>query len=401
MKPKIKYINGDVNHGIAYDWNKIRKEYAKLKCPDLYYNPCTAPLEEYKYFVEYSMRSVGKTTGWLLLGMVMHEMYGTVIQYLRQTEDQIAPKTTKDLFNAILANGYVQKITKNKYNSIYYNARRWYYCNVDEAGKVVEVAPEHFMNGLVVTRSYDYKSGYNAPAGDLIIYDEFVTPYYYPNEFVYYCDLVKTIIRDRLSPICVMLSNNIDKEASYYSEMEIYDEIQHLQPKEHTGKTTSQGTRIYIEYIYAPEEKIKHLKDQNSNYFGFKNKQLGSITGEDWSIKPRQHIPPFARPDTPDIEYIMRNIFVYHHERYLRLDIVLHEKLGLCCYVHRATKTRENSVILTLENRFDNRYHYGLGPRKLERMLQKLRQENRFYYESNDVATFLDAYINEWAKTRF
>lgn len=395
----IKYIDNDVNHGIKYDWKAIRKEYAKLKCPKIYHNPCNNPLEDCKYFVEFSMRSIGKTTGWLLLGMIMNKMYGTVIQYMRQTETQIAIKHTKDLFSAIAANGYIEKITDGQWNSVHYNSRRWYYAKCDPMGKIVEVAPEHFMSVLVVTNSFEYKSGYNAPTGDLIIFDEFVNDFYYPDEFVHFADLCKTIIRDRLSPIIVMACNNIEKNSIYYRELEIYEEVNHLQPNETTIKTTDRGTSIFINYIDAPEQKKQHLGKINQAFFGFSNKKLGSITGEDWAIKPRQHIPPGGFIN------IYNNLYIKHNNRYIKLDVVLHESLGMCMYVHWATsyQSRElytDSVILTMDDRFDNRYQFGLGNRRMRVMIQTLLESNRVYYASNDLGSFMDSYINEWRNLR-
>lgn len=391
----IKYIGNNVNHGIKYDWKLIRKEYAKLKCPKVYHNPCDTPLEDCKYFVEFSMRSIGKTTGWLLLGMIMNKLYGTVIQYLRQTEAQIAIKNTQDLFTAMMANGYIEKVTDGRWNAVKYNARRWYYANIDDSGKIIEVSPDQFMTVLVVTNSQDYKSGYNAPTGDLIIYDEFVNYYYYPDEFVKFADLCKTIIRDRLSPIIVMCCNNIEKNSIYYRELEIYEEVNHLMPNETTIKTTDRGTRIFINYIDAPEEKKKHLGKINEMFFGFSNKKLGSITGEDWSIKPRQHIPD------GEFRTVYNNIYIKYNNRYIRLDIVQHENLGLCMYVHWATtwQSRElydDSVILTLSDRYDNRYHFGLGGYKMERLITTMMETNRTYYASNDLGSFLDSYIQEY-----
>ena len=98
----MKYISDNPEYGIQYDWKKIRKEFAKLEIPQDVYDPTTAPLERAKYFVETSERNIGKTTNWLLLGMIMNDIYGTIIQYVRQTEAMIMPKALKDLFATIL-----------------------------------------------------------------------------------------------------------------------------------------------------------------------------------------------------------------------------------------------------------------------------------------------------------
>lgn len=59
---EVKYINNDPQYGVRYDFRKLRKAYKKLGCPPDVYDPCTAPLEEAKYFVLLSERNIGKTT---------------------------------------------------------------------------------------------------------------------------------------------------------------------------------------------------------------------------------------------------------------------------------------------------------------------------------------------------
>lgn len=388
----LKYINGDEKRGIKYDWKEIRKAYNALGCPPEYFNPTLRPFERFKYLVEFSRRGTGKTTGILLLGMVMNWLYGTQIIYIRQTEDMIAPKNTKNMFSNIVEYGYIEKITGGVYNNVCYKSRRWYFCRTDETGNIVEVSNEYFCFMCDIQHGNALKSGFNAPFGDFLVYDEFVNPYYYPDEFVNFCDLVSTIIRQRFSPFIWMVSNNTDKESPYFYELEIYDDIQTITKGSHGEHITEKGTGIYFEW-YAPETEVKKsgivLNFMNKLFFGFKNKKLGSITGDDWAIKPAQHIPQSKEPPRP----IIQNLYIFHNGRYLRLDVVKHETLGICCYVHWATKTYPDSVILTIEDRTDPRYYYGLGSGRLRKLILDLISQNRIYYPSNDVAAFTVNYI--------
>ena len=191
---KKEFIDGKRNNGIIYDYSAIRKEFRKLKIPTEYYNPSKSPFDKCKWFINLSDRSTGKTTNWLLFGMTMNKLYGTVIQYVRQTNDMITPRNSKNLFDTILDNNYVSKLTEGKYNTIVYKAKRWYYAKSDENGEIVEQKNTHFMCMLSIDNAENYKSSYNAPYGDLIIFDEFIGKYYYRNEFVRFNDLLKTII---------------------------------------------------------------------------------------------------------------------------------------------------------------------------------------------------------------
>jgi len=392
---KIEYIKGRQELGIKYDWKEIRKRYRALNCPAIFYNPCVCPFESCKYFVEFSQRSIGKTTNWLLLGMIMYTMYGTKIQYLRQSEEQIMPKVTRNMFDPILENGYIDKITEGRWNHLIYKSRRWYFAKTDNNGNIVEECPDHFCMMMSVKDNEKYKSGYNAPTGDLIIFDEFISKWYYPDEFVCFCDLVKTIIRDRLSPIVVMLANNTDKESAYFNEMEIYDEVRMLNPSEHLIKVTAKGTAVYVEYISADKEKKQRLDILNKLFFGFKNKKLGSITGEDWALSAKQHIPEGK------IEVISRNLYIFNNSRLVRLDLVMHEHLGICMYAHWASRTYDDSYILTIEDRTDNRYHYRLGHSDIDHLIRGMINTNRIYYATNDIYPFIENYFMQCQKKYF
>ena len=390
------YILNNPDYGIDYDWKALRKMYKKLECPPDVYDPTNCPLETCKYFVANSERNVGKTTNWLLLGMLMHEKYGTVIQYVRQTENMIVPKALKNLFDTIRIYNYVAKVTDGRWNSIMYRARRFYYCWVDEdTGEITEKDNDHFMFCCSIDKAEDLKSSYNAPLGDLIIWDECIGKYYYPNEFVRFCDLVKTIIRGRRSPIIVLLANTIQPHSPLYSELEIYDEVQLLHAGDHKIIETAKGTKIYLEWIGVTGEKKQKNTVINKLFFGFKNTLLGSITGDDWAIKCYPHIPEFPKDDDEAFaDIISRKLYIFFNNKYVRLDVVRHYQLGLCMYAHWATKTYQDSIIFTTVERTDNRYQYKLGTGNLSKFINDCFTQNRVYYSTNDIGSYIEAYLS-------
>ena len=389
----MKYINDNIEYGLEYDWDKINKKFKSLKIPKDVYNPSKLDFTVSKYFLLLSERSIGKTTNVILYGMCMYILYGTVIQYVRQKPESIEPRNVRDLFDTILANDYITKLTDGKYNSVTLKAKRWYLCKIDTDGKIVEIDNNHFMFMCAVLKGEDLKSSYNAPTGDFIVYDECINTYYYPNEFVLFCDLVKTIIRERRSPIIIMLANTIDKHSEYFNELGIYEQVQTLFQGQNMTIKNPTGTTVYVEIIGKTIEKAQKRSVLNALFFGFKNPKLASITGADWAIKNYQHIPSF------EIEYLSRRIYIYHNDRYISLDIVKSEELGYCVYVHWATKTYPDSIILTLDDRYDSRYIYKLGSGRLGKMLNHLYKENRFYYATNDVGAFFDNYLKLCSKT--
>ena len=389
----MKYIKNTIEYGVKFDWKKIKAAMHQLGIPADVHNPEFLPLDAAKLFVCCSERNIGKTTNWLLLGMVMNDLYGTVIQYVRQREDMIAPKALKNLFDTILLYDYVEKVTGGRWNSVTYNSRRYYYCNVDETGQIIEKAEQHFMFVCSVEAGEMLKSSYNAPMGDLIIFDEFIGRMYYPNEFVQFMDLCKTIIRGRHSPIIAMLANTINPHSPYYNELCIKDDIEKMSQGDNKIITTPAGTRVYVEIVGASVEKKEKNSVINRLFFGFKNPLLGAITGEStWAMKQYQHIPELD--ENENVQVISRQLYIYYSGKYVRLDVVHHSTLGTCLYTHWATTTYSDSIILTTEYRTDPRYLYKLGTPMISRFIKDMFDQNRVYYATNDVGCFIENYMD-------
>lgn len=377
----------------SLNFNKIIKEYQKLKCPPDVYNPCKLPFDNDKYFVICTERSIGKTTNVLLFGMIAHEIHGTQIQYIRDTENMLEPKNMRQLFDTILLHDYVNKVTKGRWHSVLYYARGWYYCNRDDNGKVVDQDEKPFMFCLAINRNVVYKSTYNAPLGDVIIYDEAFSKFYLQDQFVDLCDLIKTIIRERTAPIIFMLGNTIDRYHPYFSELELLSVTTSLPLGQHTEIITSGGTPIYVEF--ATREKTPEKISFNRRFFGFRNKKLGSITGSDWAITPMQHIDKLDEPDL-----ITKNLYISIENYLINLEIVTSEKYGLHVLAHFANQTYPDSHIYTLENMLDYRYRYKLGHDKLDRLLWTLYERKKFYYANNNVGALVDKFIQRCKNDR-
>lgn len=386
-----KYIDNEEKNGLIYDFNRIRKEFNKLKIPAQYYNPLCMPLEKCKYFVDLSERSTGKTTNLILLGMIFNKLYGTEIQYIRQKEDMIAPKSSRDLFTVILENNYIEKITEGKYNSVILKSRRWYYSKIDSEGNIIDQAQTHFMFMCTLEKAENLKSSYNAPFGDFIIFDEFIGKYYYPNEFVIFCDLVKTIIRDRQSPLIFLLANTINKHSTYFNELGIYDTIQFMNWGDKEIITTEKGTSIYIELIGTKKDTVK--KKVNRLFFGFNNPSLASITGGDWAIDNYPHVlTDCVKTNTLNYSYI------FHNNKIVQMEVKQIAGIGTVCELHWSKKIREGERVYCISNIEKPNYLYKLGFSKFDKFIWNLYKKNKFYYSTNDVGDFVKNYINECMK---
>lgn len=374
------------------DWQKIRKEYKKLKCPKDVWNPLTLPLGECGYYIVLSDRSRGKTTNALLLGMIMNKIDGSKIEYVRQRREQIMPKFILSLFSTITQYGYVEKITNGEYNTIRNKSRRGYYAHVNENGEMDKISTEPFIHFAGIDECMDLKSTYNSPDSNIIIFDEFISKIYYRDECVDFLDMVSTYFRMRTNGIIMMLANTIDKNSPYFDELSLRDTIDKIHMGENEIVTTSMGTRMYLEILGSVANNQKQRV--NKWFFGFKNPKLASITGaESWALPEFQHIPKNSKT-----EIIRRGIFIFHAGKYVALDVVLNNKIGYCIYVHPATIIHEDSIIYTSGNIPDTRYKYRFGDMTYDKLSKliwgKMYNRNLFFFSDNSTGALVESYVS-------
>lgn len=389
---KINFIENNKQYGIAYDWNFLEKEFKKLKCPENVYNPFKVHnVKSGRWYVDLSERNTGKTTNWLLLGMIMNKYYQTQIIYIRELVDMIMPKHALQLFETILQYGYVQKITDNKFNSVKYKSRGYYYYNTDNG----EIDSTPFMLSMSLDENYLNKSSFNAPTGDLIIFDEFISKYNYSNEFVDLCDTLKTVIRERDSATIVLLANTIDKHNFIFKELGIYEVIQSLEINQQRIYTNPHGTEISVSILGKKiEDMPEHKRNHNRKFFGFANTKLNSIRGGEWAVPIYPHIPKLEEKDG-DV-CLFRNRYIKHNDYLLNLELHHNNKLGYCVFVHKANKTYDDSIMFTMDIIIDDKNtRFKWGKSALDNLLLKLYLENKFYYATNFEGELIETYIRE------
>ena len=392
----IKYIDNNKEHGIKYDFNAIQKELNKLRCPAGVYNPFRSHIiKSGKWFVDLSERSTGKSTNWILLGMCMNKLYNTQVIYIRETVDMIRPAHSSQLFKTILEYDYISKLTEGAYNSVKYQSRKWFYYNTEKQTQ----ADEPFMLALSLDENILNKSSLNAPRGDLIIFDEFISHHNYANQFIDFCDTLKTIIRERDSALIVMLANTIDRHSFWFKELDIYEQIQKMEIDTANEYTNHGGTKISIALMGKKANQMpEHRKEHNRKFFGFLNPKLNSITGGDWAMRIYPHPPKALEDDKP--QRISFNRYIRHNNYLLNIELYKSNELGLYCICHKAGQTYNDSIIYTLEDIAAKNERYKWGERKIDKLLYKLLKGNKWYYATNLEGSLMDNYIMELSKIR-
>lgn len=395
IQSTMSYYENKKIRGPIYNWREVFAEYNRLGVPEGLYDPTKTPVEKCRWNAIISIRSRGKTTAWLLIGMIVNRKYGCQVSYIRETEDMLAPVNARELFKTINeyeGGRYIRDMTDEQYNYILVKDRRGYFAHIDEKGDVDRRETEPWFYMLSIDRNFYYKSSLNLPEGNLILFDEFISNKYKENDFIYLCDINKTIIRKRLTPVIIMLANNIDISTPYFRELEISHEVKKLEIGESKICYSSGGTAVYVELDKVPEKEKKNQSIFNRLFFGFKNPKLVAITGEGssaWAIDIYPHIT-----HEPDEELLDRRLYIDVTEELLNVEFVLKPTLGLVANIHPANEPKRDSVILTTEEITDPRQDYAFGKSAIATALWKLYTVNRCFYSDNETGARFKQYIN-------
>ena len=281
-----------------YNWKKILKRYNNLGIPSDVWTPTHIDFTSHIWNVIISIRATGKTTNLILLGLCMHAEYTkTVIQYIRQVADMITPKELHSLFNVIVENGYIEKLTNSQYNNVQYKAGIWRYVLVEDGE--IKKESEPIMHCLSLDKADVYKSTLNEPYGDFIIFDEFISKRYKPNEIEDLCSVLSSITRDRTEVFYFLLANSLNYYNQYLTELGIARDIKKMEFGD--KRIIKSGlVDVYTEIIdpHTTIFKSERKKLATLLKFGFRNEKLASITGSTtWNFKHYRHLPPIHYKD--------------------------------------------------------------------------------------------------------
>lgn len=384
----MKYINDDINQGIAIDWDFVYKTIEKLDVipKEIYYE--RIPFDKTAWAVLMSGRSVGKTTTLLIIGLVLYKLYGIKTIYLRERQEMIRAKEISGLYNVLNTHDIISKIFNDEYNNIVYKAGKWFLRYLDN-GEIEKESEDYSTRNMSIDREGIYRSSISEPTADFIIFDEFISNYYMRGDFGDFINVVKTIKRDRLSTVIVMLSNTFNIESEYFDELEIRKYVESLDVGERELITTDLGTNIFIEFIENRHEQKKKVKEF-SKYFGFKNNAVASITGTSWVFNNYPKIT-----DLESYEVIQRGFFVKTLSKYYALDVILC-KLGLAVFVHKSNEPLDGRFarIYVHAEQTDIREVCGLGDREIDKLIWKLYQNHRFYFANNSCGSAIENFVN-------
>lgn len=274
-------------------------------------------------------RSNGKTYSVMKKIITDYLTEGKRAAYVRRYDEDITPKNIQDLFSP--QRDLIIELSGGKFNGTYYRAKQFFLCYYDEDGKAAKKDSIPFC----ITRSIntaEHTKGQDAGEVSLICFDEFATREgYLRNEFVLFCNLLSSLIRNREDTIIYMLANTVNRYCPYFKEMGLKDVDSMPQGEIFVYHYGNEALTVAVEYC-SP---VKATEKTSSKFFAFDNPQLEMIKTGAWELLfyPR---PPYRITE----DDIVHKFYIQFGEQMLCGEIILRSP-DMFIFIHPQTKDIE------------------------------------------------------------
>ena len=339
------------------------------------------------YNVIFGERSNGKTYATLKQVLENYFNDGSQFAYIRRWSVDVQPKRMNNLFNAIIEDGYLEKLSGGKFTAIFYRTGRFYLCTYNDKGK--PIYNEEDVIGFAFSLSENEHNKANSyPKVTTIIFDEFLTnKIYLPDEFILFMNTVSTIVRQRTNVKIYMLGNTVNKFCPYFKEMGLTNI---LTMKQGTIDLYTYGeTKLKVAVEYADSKK-KFKK--NNFYFAFNNPKLKMITGGAWELNIYPHAP---------VKWLPKNIlftyFIDFNDSIYQCEIISKDA-NVFTYIHEKTtpiKNPDKDIIYTLD--YNPKINYNVNILKpltdYQNKITWFYTHDRVYYQNNNVGDAINNYL--------
>lgn len=339
------------------------------------------------YNVIFGERSNGKTYATLKQSLENYFDNGSQFAYIRRWSVDVQPKRMNNLFNAIIEDGYLEKLSGGKFTAIFFRTGRFYLCTYNDKGK--PIYNEEDIIGYAFSLSENEHNKANSyPRVTNIIFDEFLTnKIYLPDEFILFMNTVSTIVRQRTNVKIYMLGNTVNKYCPYFKEMGLTNI---LTMKQGTIDVYTYGeTKLKVAVEYADSKK-KFKK--NNFYFAFNNPKLKMITGGSWELNIYPHAP---------VKWLPKNIiftyFIEFNDNIYQCEIISKDNI-IFTYIHEKTtpiKNPNKDIIYTLD--YNPKINYNVNILKpltdYQKKITWFYTHDRVFYQDNNVGDAINNYL--------
>lgn len=345
-----------------------------------------------QYNMIISGRSDGKTYDIQKKIITKYATTGEQGALVRRWTEDFTGKRGQQMFSALVENGEIEKATGGRWNNIKYYASKWYFCNFDaESHKIVETDETPFCFGFALT-SYEHDKSTSYNGVTTILFDEFMTKFnYLADEFIMFCNVVSTIVRQRTNVKIYMLGNTVTKFCPYFKEMGLIH-IDKMKPGTiDVYQYGDSGLKVAVEYPDITRGGL--FKKKSDIYFAFDNPKLQMIKTGAFELDIFPHCPRKYKPD--EIQFIF---FVIFSGKILQCEIVSN---GNDCFVFVHPKTTEiqkpeQDLIYTPDknmNQLNVRKNFMYPTDTIDSQIRDLYNAGRFCFNDNETGDIFKNFI--------
>lgn len=331
-------------------------------------------------------RSNGKTYGALLKILQNYVKTGKQGAIIRRWSDDFTGKRGASMFDALVSNKEVEKLTAGEWTNIYYWGGRWYLSRFDKQNRR-ENSDTPIAYGFSLS-AMEHDKSISYPDITTVVFDEFLTrSMYLQDEFILFENVLSTIIRHRTDVKIYMLGNTVNKYCPYFTEMG----LRHI-------KDQKQGTIDVYQYgdsnlTVAVEYCATNKTGKDSDiYFAFDNPALSTIKTGSWEIDIYAHCPCKYTPK--NIKFIY---FICFDDYILQCEIVRVDNKDFT-FIHPKTsplKDTENDLIYDTEYHPEPNYRRKINKPVLpvEKKIYSYFQTEKVFYSDNETGEIVRNYL--------
>lgn len=383
---KIQFKNPFRKRKDKVNTNAMEVEQVK----PIYYDRTAIDETGAAYRLIIGQRSNGKTYSVLKTIIEQYFKEGKRSAYIRRYAEEITPKNIQLLFSQDSLLKMIIELSDGNYNSTFYRANCFYFAFTDEDGKIQAKDPIPFCITRAIN-TWETTKGQDAGELHLICFDEFMTRSgYLSDEFVKYCNLLSSLIRDRKDCVIYMLANSVNKYCPYFEEMGLADVDKMEQGEIRVYEYESSDLTVAVEYCAS----VQATKKTASKYFAFENAQLAMITSGAWEIKNYARAPyPLHEED------VFKCFYISFGGQLICGEIILRSP-DLFIFFRRQTKDIEiDELTPYYSSEFStSRCHVRFlkdCPTELHKLIKDLVLKNSMCFATNEIGEIVRNWLQE------
>lgn len=341
--------------------------------------------EDAQYNVIFGERSNGKTYAGLLYGIKNYIERGEQFALVRRWQDDFTGKRGQTIFDGIVQNSEISKLTGGEWTGIYYYASKWYLSRYENENRIISEEP--ICYGFAIS-SMEHDKSTSYPKVTTIIFDEFITRgMYLRDEFVLFMNVVSTIIRDRQNVKIFMFGNTVNQYCPYFNEMG----LKHIKDmKQGTIDVYTYGDsdlKVAVEYTKQTQQGKK-----SDMYFAFDNPKLSMITGGSWEIDIYPHCPyKYKEKD------VLFHFYIVFDGEILDCEIINKDE-DIFTFIHKkTTPLQDKDTDLIYSQTYDPRpnYHRRINnpTDKITRKIYDIMKKEKVFYADNVTGEIMRNYL--------